>query len=56
MTARYFVKVTDNNGDASELEADPSDNPFFDGDGIITTADLSMLLLNFGPVTWPLAV
>ncbi len=34
-TARYFVKVTDNNGEASELARDPADNPFVDGDGII---------------------
>lgn len=32
-TARYFVKVTDNNGEARELLGDPADNPFFDGDG-----------------------
>lgn len=25
----------------------------FDGDSVITTADIAMLLLNFGPVTWP---
>jgi len=24
-----------------------------DGDGTVTTADVSLLLLNFGPVTWP---
>jgi hypothetical protein len=35
VTSRYFVKVTDNNGDASELSGDPSDNPFVDGDGIV---------------------
>jgi hypothetical protein len=34
-TARYFVKVTDNNGDASETAGDSGDNPFTDGDGII---------------------
>jgi hypothetical protein len=34
-TARYFVKVTDNNGEASELALDGADNPFFDGDNII---------------------
>jgi Tfp pilus assembly protein PilX len=33
--SRYLVKVTDNNGDATELVADPLDNPFVDGDGII---------------------
>jgi hypothetical protein len=35
ITARYFVKVTDNNGEASELSGDPADNPFSDGDGIV---------------------
>jgi len=34
-TARYFVKVTDNNTEVSELAGDPLDNPFVDGDGII---------------------
>ena len=33
--SRYFVKVTDNNGEASELLKDAADNPFIDGDGII---------------------
>ncbi len=32
---RYCVKVSDNNGDASELAYDPADNPFVDGDGEI---------------------
>ena len=35
LLSRYFVKVTDNNGDASERAGDPADNPFMDGDGII---------------------
>jgi len=35
LLSRYFVKVTDNNGDASELAGDASDNPFVDSDGII---------------------
>ncbi|MDR0842739.1 MAG: hypothetical protein LBP68_04880, partial [Acidobacteriota bacterium] len=35
LISRYFVKVTDNNGEASELAADGGDNPFFDGDGIV---------------------
>jgi hypothetical protein len=35
ITARYFVKVTDNNGEASEISGDPLDNPFIDGDGIV---------------------
>lgn len=33
--SRYFVKVTDNNGEASELAADAANNPFIDGDGIV---------------------
>jgi len=33
LLARYFVKVTDNSGEASELAADPADDPFLDGDG-----------------------
>ncbi len=35
VTSRYFVKVTDNNGEASELAKDPGNNPFVDGDGVI---------------------
>jgi len=31
--SRYFVKVTDNNGEAPERQRDPADSPFFDGDG-----------------------
>jgi hypothetical protein len=31
-TGRYFVKVTDNNGEASEIALDGADNPFFDAD------------------------
>jgi hypothetical protein len=34
-SVRYFVKITDNNGEASELAQDPQDNPFYDGDGIV---------------------
>lgn len=34
-TARYFVKVTDNNGEATETAKDSVDSPFHDGDGII---------------------
>lgn len=33
--ARYFVKVSDNCGEPSEIAADPSDNPFVDGDSTI---------------------
>ncbi len=35
ITGRYFVKASDNNGEATELAGDPADNPFVDGDGII---------------------
>ena len=34
-TGRYFVRVSDNNGEATELAADAADNPFFDGDNIV---------------------
>jgi hypothetical protein len=33
--SRYFVKVTDNNGEASEIAGDTYDNPFIDGDGMV---------------------
>ncbi|MDR1728705.1 MAG: hypothetical protein LBT74_12405 [Acidobacteriota bacterium] len=33
--SRYFVKVADNNGEASELAGDAGDDPFSDGDGIV---------------------
>jgi hypothetical protein len=33
VVSRYFVKVSDNNGEAAELAGDPEDNPFRDGDG-----------------------
>jgi hypothetical protein len=35
VTGRYFVKVSDNNGEATETAIDAADNPFFDGDNII---------------------
>jgi hypothetical protein len=34
-TARYFIKVTDNNGEVSEQAKDSTDSPFIDGDGTI---------------------
>jgi len=34
-TARYFLKVTDNNGETAELARDATNNPFVDGDGTI---------------------
>jgi len=39
---RYFVKITDNNGEATELAADPSDNPFFDGDHIVIARSMGI--------------
>jgi hypothetical protein len=35
IAGRYFVKASDNNGEAGELASDPGNNPFFDGDGQI---------------------
>lgn len=35
VASRYFVRVADNNGEASELAGDAGDNPFHDGDGIV---------------------
>jgi|LSQX01.2.fsa_nt_gb hypothetical protein len=40
--SRYFVKVTDNNGDPSELDADPGDDPFTDGDGVVIVRSLGV--------------
>jgi hypothetical protein len=42
VSSRYFVKVTDNNGEPSELAGDPGDNPFFDGDGIVIVRSLGI--------------
>jgi hypothetical protein len=42
VTSRYFAKVSDNNGDASEIAGDPEDNPFVDGDGIIIVRSLGI--------------
>jgi hypothetical protein len=42
VTSRYFVKVTDNNGDPSEIAVDPEDNPFIDGDGIIIVRSMGI--------------
>ena len=41
-TSRYFVKVSDNNGEASEIAGDGSDNPFVDGDGIVIVRSLGV--------------
>ncbi len=40
--SRYFVKVSDNNGEASELAGDPADNPFVDGDNIIIVRSMGV--------------
>ena len=42
VSSRYFVKVTDNNGDASETAEDPTDNPFHDGDGIVIVRSMGV--------------
>jgi len=41
-TARYFVKVTDNNGEATELAGDAANNPFVDGDNIIIVRSMGV--------------
>ena len=41
-TARYFVKVTDNNGEATELAGDAANNPFTDGDNIIIVRSMGV--------------
>ena len=42
LLSRYFVKVANNNGEASELAGDASDNPFIDGDGIIIVRSIGV--------------
>ncbi len=42
VSSRYFVKASDNNGELSETSADPSDNPFADGDGLIILRSLGV--------------
>jgi Tfp pilus assembly protein PilX len=42
VTARYLVKVTDNNGEASELAGDSQNNPFVDGDHIVIVRALGV--------------
>jgi hypothetical protein len=42
VSSRYFVKVSDNNGDASELAQDPADDPFLDGDGQIIVRSMGI--------------
>lgn len=41
-TARYFIKVTDNNGEVSELAEDATNNPFIDGDGTIIVRSIGV--------------
>ncbi len=40
--SRYFVKVSDNNGEATEIARDATDNPFIDGDGIIVVRSIGV--------------
>jgi len=40
--SRYFVKVTDNNGEAAELAQDPADDPYLDGDGQIIVRSMGV--------------
>ena len=42
VTSRYFVKVTDNNTEVSELRGDPDDRPYVDGDGIIIVRSMGL--------------
>jgi hypothetical protein len=42
IASRYFVKITDNNGEASEIAMDPADNPFADGDGLIIVRSMGI--------------
>lgn len=52
-TSRYFVKVTDNNGDASERAEDAEDSPFVDGDGLVIVRSMGIAQTLFkavGPV------
>ncbi len=42
VSSRYFVKITDNNGEASEVAGDAVDNPFHDGDGIVIVRSLGI--------------
>lgn len=40
--SRYFVKVTDNNGEPPETSGDPANNPFVDGDGVIVVRSMGL--------------
>jgi hypothetical protein len=41
-TARYFVKASDNNGEAAEIAVDSANNPFLDGDHIIVLRSMGI--------------
>jgi hypothetical protein len=45
VVGRYFVKVTDNNGEASERNGDPLDHPFIDGDRQILVRSMGVARL-----------
>jgi hypothetical protein len=40
--SRYFVKVTDNSGESSELEGDSEDDPFHDGDRTVIVRSMGI--------------
>jgi hypothetical protein len=42
LLSRYFVRITDNNGESSEIEGDLNDNPFSDGDGTVILRSLGV--------------
>ncbi len=42
VTSRYFVKISDNNGEAAEIAGDPGNDPFFDGDGVIIARSMGV--------------
>jgi|WetSurMetagenome_2_1015567.scaffolds.fasta_scaffold104370_1 hypothetical protein len=42
VTSRYFVKITDNNGEAAEIAGDPNNDPFFDGDGVLIVRSMGV--------------
>ncbi|MEJ2109541.1 MAG: hypothetical protein P8Z37_06435 [Acidobacteriota bacterium] len=42
VVSRYFVKVTDNNDDASEKTKDPAGSPFVDGDGEVIVRSMGV--------------
>lgn len=42
LSSRYFVKVADNNGQASEIVGDCNDDPFVDGDGTVLVRSMGI--------------